>query len=288
MQPEIKSFEVNLEGVGEQHKISYAEWGTGNKKLLVCIHGLTRNGRDFDMVAGALAGDYHVIAPDMPGRGKSGWLKNFYLYNNDYYLEVTRALISSLGYTECDWLGTSMGGLMGMIGGAKYPKLIGRMVLNDIGPYIDAGGMRRIATYIKDEVIFPSLQIAQQRMREIYEPFKIPNEEIWQHMFDYGLRPAENGGYTFAHDPQLGAAFKTPDGGLVPIGEFDLWRVWEAVKCPVLVLRGELSDILSREVALKMTARAGTELVEFKGYGHVPPLLNDEQVGVVRKFLLNL
>lgn len=284
MQPIIKEFSCNLPNA-ESHKISYAEWGSGDK-LLICVHGLTRNGRDFDWLAEALSSNYRVICPDMPGRGKSDWLKNPLLYNNNYYVEVVKALVASLGYSQVDWVGTSMGGLMGMIATATTPKLIRKMVLNDIGPYISADGMRRIATYIKDEVKFADKTAAEKRMKEIFAPFGISDENIWQRMFEYGLRQREDGSWSFNHDPKLGAAFKDKDGNIIPLQEFDLWRIWEAIKIPVFVLRGETSDILSREVAERMQQRPGTEFKEFAGYGHVPPLMNEEQIGVVKRFLL--
>jgi len=284
MSPEIKEFQVNLPNV-EPHKVSYAEWGAGDK-LLVCLHGLTMNGRSFDWLAAALAADYRVICPDMPGRGKSEWLKNDKLYNNAYYVEVMKAMIASLGYEQVDWVGTSMGGLMGMILAATTPKLIRKMVLNDIGPYISSDGMRRIATYIRDEVKFPTQENAQQRYREVYEPFKLTEEQI-QHMFVIGLRQTADGQWTFNHDPNIGNQFKDENNNPIVMQEFDLWRIWDAIKIPVLVIRGEISDILSREVAARMVQRPSTQLVEFAGYGHVPPLMNEEQIGVVKKFLLD-
>ncbi len=285
MSPDIKEFAVNFPDM-EPHKVSYAQWGAGNGKLLVCIHGLTMNGRSFDWLAAALANDYHIICPDMPGRGRSGWLGNYQLYNNGYYVEVVKALIASLGFKQVDWVGTSMGGLMGMIAASTTPALIGKMVLNDIGPFISADGMRRIATYIKDEIKFSDLSMAQKRYREVYEPFKMTDEQF-AHMYEFGLRSTEHGAWSFNHDPNLGKPFKDENNNPIVMQEFDLWRIWEAIKCPVLVLRGEVSDILSREVAAQMAARPNTQLVEFAGYGHVPPLMNEEQIGVVRKFLVD-
>ena len=284
MKPKINQFEVKLEANPQKHFISYAEWGSGDK-LLVCVHGLTRNGRDFDFLAHALADNYRVICPDMPGRGKSEWLDNYLLYNNNYYVDIVHELIKSLGHNQVDWVGTSMGGLMGMIAAAKFPNLIRKMVLNDIGPYISAEGMRRIATYIKDEVKFPNEESARKRFKEIFEPFKIEHEHQWNHLLEHGLRQTESGLWSFNHDPKLGAAFKDKDGNVITMQEYDLWRIWNAIKSPMLVLRGELSDILSREVAEKMAEKA--KLVEFEGYGHVPPLMNNEQIGVVKSWLLD-
>jgi pimeloyl-ACP methyl ester carboxylesterase len=218
----------------------------------------------------------------MPGRGRSEWLADFTKYNNNYYVEATVALVHSLGAKQVDWVGTSMGGLMGMVATALHPHLIDKMVLNDIGPYISAEGMRRIATYIKDEVKFPSKEAAQARFREIYAPFKIEHEDHWQHFFEHGLRPTE-GGFSFNHDPKLGQIFKDADGNIITMQEFDLWRLWDAIKIPMLVLRGETSDILSRDVAARMAQKA--KLVEFAGYGHVPPLINNEQIEAVKGFL---
>lgn len=265
------------------HQISYTKWGNG-EKLLICTHGLTRNGRDFDFLANALSPYYTVICPDMPGRGKSDWLPDFTKYNNHYYVEATAALIKSLGANQVDWVGTSMGGLMGMIATALHPKLINKMVLNDIGPYISAAGMRRIATYIKDEVKFESREQAEARFREIFAPFKIEAEEHWQHFLDHGLRET-TGGYSFNHDPALGTAFKDKDGNIITMQEFDLWRLWDAINIPILVLRGAESDILAPEVAARMAQKA--KLIEFAGYGHVPPLINNEQINAVKGFLIN-
>jgi pimeloyl-ACP methyl ester carboxylesterase len=277
MSPKINYFSYN------NHNIAYTQWGNG-QKLLVCTHGLTRNGRDFDFLAKALAEHYTVICPDMPGRGKSDWLADFTKYNNNYYVELTVALIKHLGFDKVDWVGTSMGGLMGMIATALHPHLIGKMVLNDIGPFISAEGMRRIATYIKDEVKFPTQEHAQKRFREIYAPFKIEQEDHWQHFFDHGLRSSDAGHWSFNHDPKLGQIFKDKDGNIITMQEFDLWRIWDAIHIPTLVLRGETSDILSRDVAARMAGKA--KLVEFAGYGHVPPLINAEQIGAVKEFLL--
>ncbi len=219
----------------------------------------------------------------MPGRGRSEWLGDHKQYNNNYYVELTKALIENLDHKQVDWVGTSMGGLMGMIATALHPNLINKMVLNDIGPFISAEGMRRIATYIKDEVKFASLHSAQRRFREIFAPFRIAQEEHWQHFFEHGFRETE-GGYSFNHDPKIGAVFKDENGNIITLQEFDLWRIWDAIKIPMLVLRGEKSDILSPDVFERMTQKAQGK--EFAGFGHVPPLINSEQIGIVKDFLL--
>lgn len=260
--------------------LAYTEWGTG-KNLLVCVHGLTRNGRDFDWLAREMARaeyDYTVICPSMYGRGKSDWLADSELYSNEYNIEVTLALANSYSYEHLDWVGTSMGGIMAMIIAATAPKLIRKMVLNDIGALISEEGMRRIKTYVKDEVKFVNRKEAEQRFREIFKPFNIQDEDDWQHMFEHGLRQTSDGQYSFNHDPSMGAAFPVPQ-------EIDMWRLWDAIKTPTLILRGADSDILPSEIANKMAESENAELVEFAGYGHVPPLISQEQINVVKKFL---
>src|SRR5690606_33529286 len=144
-------------------------------------------------------------------------------------------------------------------------------------------GMRRIATYIKDEVKFPSRESAEKRFREIFAPFKIEQEEHWQHFFEHGLRES-GGSYSFNHDPAIGSLFKDEQGNIITLQEFDLWRIWDAIIIPMLVLLGEISDILSRALFDRMAQEA--QVREFAEFGHVPPLINSEQIGIVKDFLL--
>jgi pimeloyl-ACP methyl ester carboxylesterase len=279
---QVKTFDApNPDGnvdSGGTHKISYTDWGSEHKNFVICVHGLTRNGRDFDFVAERLAQNFRVICPDMAGRGKSAWLPNYEWYNNEVQVADTLALAHHLGAKNFDWIGTSMGGLMGMIIAALHPHLIKKMVINDIGAFISADGMRRIKGYVKDEILFDSREHAEKRYREIFAPFHIETELQWQHMFLHGLRETKDGKFSFNHDPAMGKAFAGER-------DFDLWRLWEAFKVPTLLLRGEKSDILPRDVALRMAQKAGVEFVEFPRFGHVPPLMNDEQIGVVERFL---
>lgn len=276
---QIKTFDApNPYGNGT-HKISYTDWGSKHKKFVICVHGLTRNGRDFDFVAERLSQHFRVICPDMPGRGKSEWLPNYEWYNNEVQVADTLALAKHLGAEKFHWVGTSMGGLMGMIIAALHPHLIKKMVINDIGAFISADGMRRIKGYVKDEVLFENREHAEARFREIFAPFHIETETQWQHMFLHGLRQTAEGKFSFNHDPAMGKAFAGER-------DFDLWRLWEAGKvAEILLLRGEKSDILPRDVAERMCEKAGVEFVEFPRFGHVPPLMNEHQIDVVEGFL---
>lgn len=276
---QIKTFDAqNPDGNGT-HKVSYTMWGAEHKNFVVCVHGLTRNGRDFDFVAKRLAKNFCVICPDMPGRGNSDWLPDYGWYTNEVQIADTLSLMNSLDAENYHWIGTSMGGLMGMIVGALQPHLLRKMVINDIGAFIGKDGMRRIKGYVKDEILFDNRDHAEDRFREIFESFHIETEEQWQHMFEHGLRETADGRFSFNHDPAMGKAF---------VGEqdFDLWRLWNAGKAETLLLRGGLSDIFPRDVAEKMAERKGVSLIEFPRFGHVPPLMNDEQISVVEDFLL--
>lgn len=279
MEPKIKIFNApNPDGNGA-HEISYAQWGEGDH-VVFCVHGLTRNGRDFDWLARELAQNgMKVIAPDMRGRGRSAWANNHEHYDNAVYIADCFGIIEEHAPSKLDWVGTSMGGIMGMAISATRPNFINKLVLNDIGAVISEDGMRRIKSYVKDEVRFENLEVAQARFREIFAPFKIEGEENWQHMFEHGLMKSEAGHWSFNYDPNVGKMFPEPF-------EVDMWRIWEAIKSPILVLRGSESDIFERDVALKMAEDDHVEFVEFEGYGHVPPLMNDEQIGVVREFLV--
>lgn len=287
---------------GQVHKMAYTQWGNG-EDLLVCVHGLTRNARDFDWLAKAMCGDYDndtlatprlpsdasaqdglkkpsytVICPSMPGRGMSDWLDNAADYSNEYNIEITLALAASFNAKNIDWVGTSMGGIMAMIIGCTMPKLLRKIVLNDIGALISEDGMRRIKNYVAGEVKFENKDIAEKRFKEIFAPFNIKSEDDWQHYMFHGLRETSDGQFSFNHDPKMGAAFPEPE-------EIDMWRLWDSINVPTLILRGADSDILPKDVAHKMAERPNATLVEFEGYGHVPPLIDADQVSVVRNFL---
>ena len=227
-----------------------------------------------------------IYSKNLPPENVGGIETNAYhlikqlMGQHEYNIEVTLALASQFDYENLDWVGTSMGGIMAMIVAATQPKLIRKMVLNDIGAYISEEGMRRIKTYVKDEVKFVSRETAEKRFKEIFAPFKIENEEDWKHYMFHGLRETSDGHWSFNHDPAMGAAFPEPQ-------EVDLWRLWEAGKIPTLILRGSESDILPRNIAERMAERENTEFVEFQGYGHVPPLISQDQINVVKNFLTN-
>jgi pimeloyl-ACP methyl ester carboxylesterase len=273
---------LNCLGPHGFHRLVYSEWpGPAGAPVLVCVHGLTRNGRDFDTIAETLSRHYRVVAPDMAGRGRSEYLTVPADYGYPLYLADVAALIARLDVESVDFLGTSMGGLIGMSLAAQPGNPIRRLVMNDIGPFLPKAGSQRIASYVGLDPSFPSLEAMAAALRQTYAAFGLSDAQIAR-FTEISARRKPDGSYGLAYDPRIGDAFKT-----TAIMDVDLWPVWDAIKCPVLVLRGAISDILPRGVAEDMTRRGPkAKLVEFAGIGHAPPLLAEDQIAPVREFLL--
>ncbi len=264
------------------HRLAYDVWsGPPGAPTLVCVHGLTRNARDFDAIAAALSPHYRVVCPDMPGRGRSEWLANAAEYSFPAYLADCASLIARLDVERVDWIGTSMGALIGMMLAAQRQTPIRKLVLNDAGAFVSDEGLNRIGGYLGDDRTFESIGAMEAAVRANNAPYGQLTDAQWRKLTTDSARE-KPGGYGFNYDPRLGDPYKAG-----PVGDVDLWAVWDAVRCPTLVLRGEKSDILPREVAEAMTRRGPkTKLVEFAGVGHAPQLLADDQIAEVRDFLL--
>lgn len=265
------------------HRVHYTEWGDpANPKALVCVHGLTRTGRDFDFLAAALERDYRVICPDVVGRGQSDWLDDKSDYSYPVYVNDMAMLLARIDAERVDWVGTSMGGLIGMFL-ASYPGTpIRKLLVNDVGPRIPAAGLKRIADYVGREIAFDSIEQMSRALRAFAAVFGELSDAQWQHMIEHGARRLADGRYAAAYDPGIADAFKTME-----LKDIDLWPVWDAIRCPTLVLRGVHSDVLDHADALAMTGRGPkAQLIEFPGMGHAPALMADDQIAVVRDWLL--
>jgi len=286
MSPRLQSMPVLTPGGFVQ--LAWAEWGDANAaRTAVCVHGLTRNGRDFDVLAEALARDgWRVVAPDVPGRGRSERLRRSEDYTYPVYLAALSALIGRLAVPSVAWIGTSMGGLIGMMLAAQPGTPIRRLVINDIGPFIPKASLQRIADYIGQERGFDSLEALEAYLRRVHAPFGALTDAQWRHLAAYSSAPAEKGGLRLHYDPAIAQAFKA-----APIDDIALWPVWEAIACPVLVLRGAESDLLLEDTAEEMTrrgaaaARGQVRLRTIAGAGHAPALMAPDQVAIVREFL---
>ncbi len=265
------------------HRVHYTEWGdSDNPKVLICVHGLTRTGRDFDFLAAALEHEYRVICPDVVGRGQSDWLNDKSDYTYPLYVNDMAMLLARIDAERIDWVGTSMGGLIGIFLASYTGSPIHKMVINDIGPRIPAAGLQRVATYVGQVVTFDSIEKMEKFLRTIAATFGNLSDEQWRHMTIHSSRQLEDGRYTFAYDPGIAKNFRTLD-----LKDIDLWSMWDAIHCPTLVLRGEHSDVLDHADAVIMTERGPkATLIEFPGMGHAPALMADDQIAVVRNWLL--
>ena len=266
------------------HKIAYSEWGDPEgSRTLVCVHGLTRNRHDFDPLCQVLSAERRIACPDVVGRGGSDWLKDPAGYGYPQYLSDMNALIARLGGEGVDWLGTSMGGLIGMMLAAQPGTPVRRLIVNDIGPFIPKAALERIAGYVGTQTRFPDLAAAEAYLREVHAPFGRLSDAQWQHLTRHGVSRDEGGegGFRLRYDPGIAKAFAD-----APPEDVDLWGLWERITCPVLVLRGAESDLLTAEVAQEMTCRGPrATLVEFPDCGHAPALMDEAQISVVRDWL---
>jgi len=265
------------------HRIAYTEWGeAADARVIVCVHGLTRSGRDFDSLAGALERERRVLCPDVVGRGRSDWLAHKADYGYPVYLSDMAALIARSGADEVDWVGTSMGGLIGMMLAAQPNSPIRRLVVNDVGPFIPKGALQRLGSYVGKDPRFPGIEALEQYLRVVAASFGPLTDAQWRHLAVHSSRRYDDGSLGLAYDPAIGAAFARP------LEDISLWPVWDAISCPTLLLRGRDSDLLLRETAEEMTRRGPrARLVEFADVGHAPMLMSEDQISVVRDFLLS-
>jgi pimeloyl-ACP methyl ester carboxylesterase len=263
----------------------YYDWGDpANPRTVVCVHGLTRNGRDFDDLARALAPDFRVVCADIAGRGGSDRLQAKTDYGYPQYMADVTALIARVtanGAASVDWIGTSMGGLLGIFMASLPKSPIRRMVVNDAGFLVPKAALERLSRYVGKDPRFTSLDELEANLRRVAASFGPLTDAQWRHLALHGAKQYADGAWGFSYDPGIAHVFEGE------IADIDLGPYWDAVRCPTLVLRGEQSDILLRETAEAMTQRGPkAQLVEFAGVGHAPMLMTHEEARVIRDFLL--
>ena len=270
------------------HDMAYVEWGdAGNPRVLVCVHGLTRCGRDFDFLAQAMAGEYRVVCPDVVGRGRSGWLRDKHYYTVPQYCADMVTLLARLDAETVHWVGTSMGGLIGMALAAQEGTPISRLVLNDVGPVVTAVSIARIGEFLGQSPRFASIEEAELFVRFVSQPFGALSDAEWRHLTVHTMRPLPEGGFELAYDPGIAEPFRQDMAKNGEGQDIELWPIYDAVTCPTLSLRGAESDLLKEETAQQMTGRGPrAKLVEIPGVGHAPMLMATDQIAVVRDFLL--
>jgi pimeloyl-ACP methyl ester carboxylesterase len=280
----MRQHTVQCMGPHGLHRMAYTEWGDpANPQVLICAHGLTRNGRDFDFLAQAMSDRYRVVCPDVVGRGRSDRLPLADDYSMPLYVSDMVTLIARLDVEQVHWVGTSMGGLIGMGLAAQQNTPVTRLVLNDVGPLITAAAIQRICEYLGKAPKFASIDEAQAYIRAVAASFGNLTDAQWRHLTVYAVRPAPDGGYEMGYDPAIAQPFRKAMGDQ----DIDLWPLYDAVRCPTLLMRGVDSDLLLHETALEMARRGPkARLVEVPGVGHAPMLMDEWQIGVVREFLL--
>jgi pimeloyl-ACP methyl ester carboxylesterase len=271
---------VRCLSAGGFHRMAYVEFLPANTPVLppvLCAHGLTRNGRDFDRLAEALSQSRRVVSPDVVGRGQSDWLSDPAGYGYPQYCADMTVLLARLGSEQVDWVGTSMGGLIGMMLAAQPNSPIRRLVMNDIGSFVPAAALQRLGNYVGKDPHFADLADIEAYLRQTHAGFGTIDDAGWRHLAEHGHRRLPDGKLGLVYDPAIGRAFSGT------IKDVDLSSLWQRVSCPVLVLRGAQSDLLLPATAEAMAAKA--DIVEVANAGHAPSLMVPEQIEIVRSWL---
>ena len=270
------------------HRIVYNDWGPEDGQIMICVHGLTGNGHDFDYLAEILIDDgYRLICVDLPGRGRSDFLPNPLDYNYNQYSHDLMALLAHLNITEAgivDWLGISLGGLLGIKLAGIENSPIRRLIINDVGPEVPQAALDFIHQVISQSYVFDTIKGLENRMRETRGLTWGPvTDEQWHHMAEHNARALEDGSITYSYDPEIAVIFEEE-----PIGAEDLWLNWDQIACPVLTIRGAQSVLLTKDILKEMKSRGpgpAMSIEIFKGCGHVPSLMAPKQIQAIQKWL---
>ena len=290
------------------HRMAYHEWGDpDNPRVLVCVHGLSRSGRDFDRLARCLTDEYRIVCPDLVGRGQSDWLANPAFYTVPQYVADMVTLLAKLDAQTLHWVGTSLGGLVGMaLGGTAALSMknrplpvgerlladtaglrIDKIVLNDVGPHINPPSLLRIGQYVGQPAGFDSFAAARDHVRDTSESFGPHTDEQWDE-FTRNVYVKSGERWVKHYDLGISAAVAQSNPMAAMAGEQLLWQAYEALDCPILIVRGEVSDLLTTQTTREMLSRnAHASLVQFPGVGHAPTLMHDAQIEPVVRFLLD-
>lgn len=270
------------------HRMAYVEWGDpDNPRVLVCVHGLTRTGRDFDRVAAALSDVYRVVCPDVVGRGRSQWLNDPNRYVLPQYVADMVTLIARLNVETVDWFGTSMGGLIGMALAGLPGAPVGRLLVNDVGPHIEPDALVRIGAYVGQNPSFATREEGIAHAASLAASFGPLTSEEWTEINAPLLRQRDDGAWAFRYDPAIATPFGAATPEATAAAEAALWHLFAAIPGPVLVVRGAQSDLLSRDTVSHMIERGrSVQSVEIAGVGHAPAFLDSEQLSIARRFFV--
>lgn len=278
----------NLHDKGK-HDIVFYDWGSPEaKRVAFCVHGLTRNAHDFDYLAPALVQrGYRVFALSMAGRGESPNLENAMAYNYATYVADCVAVISNFHMRSVDWIGTSMGGIIGMMVAAYHPDRIRRMVLNDVGTLLSKESLTRIYSYVGQmPVSFPDRQGAENYVRMNFQPWGITEEEHWKHLIDNSIAQNPDDTWRYLCDPRIAEPLKAASGNFTKVEDVNLAEVWDNVRVPTYIIRGETSDILQEDTVSAMRrSNIRADTVTIPNVGHAPALMSSEQIALVTNWL---
>jgi pimeloyl-ACP methyl ester carboxylesterase len=281
---DYREYAVQCASPAGLHRMAYTEWGdAANPRVLICVHGLTRTGRDFDDLARALSADYRVICPDIVGRGKSEWLADPTYYAPPQYVADMVTLIARLNVETVHWVGTSLGGIVGMAL-ASLPKTpITRLVLNDVGPVLKAEALKRIAEYVGTDPRFATFEEARAYVQAISASFGLKTPAQWLQLAQSSVL-ADGTGFKMHYDPAISLPFRQANAGTEDVS---MWPLYDALRCPTLVVRGAHSDLLDRATLAQMAERGPkAKTVEIPDVGHAPMFMDADQISIVRDFLL--
>ncbi|MGL6188223.1 MAG: alpha/beta fold hydrolase [Holosporales bacterium] len=265
------------------HKIVYSEWGDpDNPRVVICAHGLTRNRHDFDWLAESLSKHFRVVCPDIVGRGQSDYLHDPLKYNYPQYMADMNALIARLNVEKLMWVGTSMGGLIGMMLAGVPQSPITKMVINDIGPLVPAEGLRRLSQYAPVSHIFQEFDDIIDYLKETLRGYSGFTALQWKKLAENSAVWDEiHKGWKALYDPAVAAYLSTSD-----LTDLDFWKYWNQLNCPCLVLHGAISDILRADTALEMSRKPRVRVIDFEGQGHALSIGTPEQIDLVAQWLL--
>ena len=264
------------------HDMAYREWGDpDNDRVLVCVHGLTRVSDDFDALAAALSGDYRVVCPDVVGRGRSAWLRDPKLYQLPTYVSDMVTLLARCDARTVHWFGTSMGALIGMVLASLPGTRIERMIFNDAGPVLGAAALARIGSYVGETPRFATMADAEAYIRRITAPFGTHTDAEWRFLTEVVMR-RDGDAWVRHYDPALAVPFQS-----IPTTDTVLWHLYDAIRCPLLAVRGEHSDLLSEATHREMATRGPhARLVTIPDVGHAPTFMHADQIAIAKDFLL--
>ena len=281
------SYTLNISQLKEKFTMCYYYFNSTSNNYLICVHGITRNARDFDYLANALSSNYKIICPDIVGRGKSSWLQDYKLYTYSTYCKSIVYLLRHLKIDKVDFLGTSMGGIIGMYLAAYFPNLINKLIINDIGPSIRVSTLKKISQHININPTFYTIDEAAVYIKNLLINFGINQENHWQHIITHSIAQNPNNTYSLASDPKIGMALDE-DISKIESDTWNIWNIWNKIQSKILVIHGSLSGVLTHSTLKKMLlSKQNIDSIEYRNIGHAPALMDDYQIQDIKNWLLS-